>query len=139
MYNDILKSRILSCYSNADDLIKGGVHKQHKYIRKEGDKYIYEESEKKVDETVGNIKKDTTFTSSNKQSMKAQLKKFLLSLKESDFRGSETDPKLKEQAEKFLNSGAYKPYESYKKKDLDGDEGTYDVHETLLCLLYEEV
>lgn len=39
--NQIIKSRILSCYSN-NDLIKSE-HTYHKYLRKEGDKYIYSE------------------------------------------------------------------------------------------------
>jgi hypothetical protein len=63
MYNDILKSRILACYSNTPDLIKGGLHAQHKYIRKEGDKYIYEEphneaKEPKLAEKKKKVNKD---------------------------------------------------------------------------------
>lgn len=71
--------------------------------------------------------------------MKADLKKFLLSLKESDFNGSQTAPEIKAKAEKFLNTEAYKYNESYKKKDIDGEIGTYDVHGSLLCLIYDEV
>lgn len=71
--------------------------------------------------------------------MKAELKKMLLGLKESDFRGSETAVELKVKAEKFLNTDAYKYNESYKKADIYGDIQTYDVHGSLLCLLYDEV
>jgi hypothetical protein len=71
--------------------------------------------------------------------MKSQLKKFLSGLKESDFNGSNTAPVIKEQAEKFLNSDAYKYNESYKKADIYGEIGTYDVHGSLLCLIYDEI
>lgn len=66
--------------------------------------------------------------------MKTQLKKFLAGLKESDFLGSQTNSAIKEKAEKFLNSGAYKYNESYKR----GEE-TYDIHNSLLCLIYDEI
>lgn len=62
--------------------------------------------------------------------MTPELDKFLNSIKEGDFKGSKTKKSLKDKAESFLNSGYYVEYESYNG---------YDVHNLLLCLIYDEV
>jgi len=62
--------------------------------------------------------------------MTTELKNFLDSLKEEDFRGSKTKRSIQSKAKTFLNSGSYEYAETYKG---------FDIHNSLLCLLYSEI
>lgn len=93
-FREVRKANILSCYGSTNDIIKSSDHHahhlNHKYIRKEGDKYIYEEPKKDLD----NIKKDIIFDLSKTQNMKSNLDQVL----------EVAQPKIDEMVENFKQS-----------------------------------
>lgn len=62
--------------------------------------------------------------------MELELKNFLDTLTPADFKGSETAPKIKRKAKKYLNTTMYGEYEVYN---------SIDIHLCLLCLIYDNI
>jgi len=64
----------------------------------------------------------------------SSLHKFLSTLKEDDFKGSKTKVSIRNKAKKFLEKGNYQYGEAFR---INGEK--YDVHNSLLALIYDEI